>query len=198
LKAEDRPPHSTEGPSTQPSPALDWTTGLKQHLPDWLGFSGQYRGRFEGQTGRNFVSGDNDFYYLSQLRLDLKIRLSSRLRLMLEEQDSRSPGLELRPRPANFQDSFDVRQAYLELHSGDLKTAGVQLGRQEMSFGEERLIGYGNWGNTSRSFDAARFYVSTPSTRLDVLAATLVRTRDGSFDSPQLRGNNESSRWQRI
>jgi Alginate export len=130
VKGEDRPSGPTDearasgAPSSQREPKSDWLADFKKHLPGWLSFGGQYRGRVEGQTGREFVSGNNDFYYLSQLRLDLKIRLSSRLRVMLEGQDSRSPGLELRPRPANFQDSFDLRQAYLELHSGDLKTSG--------------------------------------------------------------------------
>src|SRR5262245_34201888 len=79
LKAEDRP--STPAgdapasgvPSSQRDPKNDWTVDLKKHLPDWLAFSGQYRGRFEGMTGRNFISGNNDFYYLSQLRLDFNI-----------------------------------------------------------------------------------------------------------------------------
>src|SRR5262245_31342399 len=196
LRAGDRPSGPTErapastAASSQPDPNSDWIADLKKHLPDWFGFSGQYRGRFEGMTGREFISGNNDFYYLSQLRLDLNIRLCSQLRVMLEGQDSHAPGLDLHPRPPNFQNSFDLRQGYLELHRGDLKAVGLQLGRQEMSFGEERLIGYGNWSNSSRSFDAARLYVSTPSARLDILAATLVRIRDGSFDSPQLKGNN--------
>jgi Alginate export len=196
LKAEDRPPdragsaQASSDTSGQAGPKSDWLGNIKEHLPNWFDFGGQYRGRVEGQTGREFISGNNDFYYLSQLRLDLRIRISSNLRLMLEGQDSRAPKLDLHPRPASFQNSFDLRQGYLELHRGDLNAVGVQLGRQELSFGEERLIGAGNWSNTSRSFDAARLYVSTPSGRLDVLAASLVRTRDGDFDSPQLRGNN--------
>jgi hypothetical protein len=196
IKAEDRPSNPACNPqvpsenSGQPAPTSDWLSDITARLPRWLNLGGQYRGRFEGQTGREFTSGNNDFYYLSQFRLDLKIRIFSGLRLVLEGQDSRAPGFDFRPRPASFQNSFDLRQGYLQLHYGDQREVGVQLGRQELSFGEERLIGAGNWSNTSRSFDAARLYVSTPSGRLDVLAADLVRTRDSSFDTPQLRGNN--------
>ena len=96
LKGESGPmdeARASGAPSSQRDPKSDWLADFKKHLPGWLSFGGQYRGRVEGQTGREFVSGNNDFYYLSQLRLDLKIRLSSRLRVMLEGQDSRSPGL---------------------------------------------------------------------------------------------------------
>ncbi len=167
LKAEDRLPV----PGTmlglrallqvQRDPKSDWLVDFKKHLPGWLGFGGQYRGRVEGQTGREFIPGNNDFYYLSQLRLDFNIRVCSSLRLMVQGQDSHAPGLEIDPRPPSFQNSFDLRQGYLDLHRGDRRSVGLQLGRQEISFGEERVIGAGNWSNTSRSFDAARLYVST-------------------------------------
>src|SRR5215468_5361807 len=100
LKAEDGPSAATEhapasgDPSNHQGPKSDWMADFKKHLPDWLGFSGQYRGRFEGQTGRDFIPGNNDFYYLSQLRLDLNIRVCSQLRVMLEGQDSHAPGLD--------------------------------------------------------------------------------------------------------
>src|SRR5262245_19380277 len=76
LRAEDRPSAPTidargpGAPSSQGDPKSDWQADLKKHLPDWLGFSGQNRGRVEGQTGRQFIPGNDDFYYLSQLRLD--------------------------------------------------------------------------------------------------------------------------------
>ena len=193
LKGESGPmdeARASGAPSSQRDPKSDWLADFKKHLPGWLSFGGQYRGRVEGQTGREFIPGNNDFYYLSQLRLDFNIRVCSNLRLMVQGQDSHAPGLEIDPRPPSFQNSLDLRQGYLDLHRGDRRSMGLQVGRQEISFGEERVIGAGNWSNTSRSFDAARFYVSTNSARVDILAASLVRTRDGAFDSPQLKGNN--------
>jgi len=196
LKGEDRPSgpaddaRASSAPSNQREPKSDWLADFKKHLPGWLSFGGQYRGRLEGQTGREFTPGNNDFYYLSQLRLDFNIRVCSNLRLMVQGQDSHAPGLEIDPRPPSFQNLLDLRQGYLDLHHGDRRSVGLQVGRQEISFGEERVIGAGNWSNTSRSFDAARFYVSTNSARVDILAGSLVRTRDGAFDSPQLKGNN--------
>ncbi len=69
-------------------------------------------------------------------------------RLSLEQGDKRHPTPD-----AN---NFDLYQAYLRL--GDLKAFPVQLqlGRQEMSYGDQRWIGNADWGNTGRRFDAAR------------------------------------------
>ena len=98
LKAEDRAASAGDDarvsgvPSSQRDPKSDWLVDFKKHLPGWLGFGGQYRGRVEGQTGREFIPGNNDFYYLSQLRLDLNIRVCSNLRLMFQGQDSHAPG----------------------------------------------------------------------------------------------------------
>src|SRR5690606_39763271 len=50
----------------------------------------------------------------------------------------------------------DLRLAYVELGDPENKTFGLRAGRQELVFGEMRLIGHLNWANTARSFDAVR------------------------------------------
>src|SRR5436189_3096334 len=61
-------------PADRPLLEKNWTGEAKKHLPAWLGFGGQYRGRVESQIGRQFQPGDNDLYYLSRLRLNLDIQ----------------------------------------------------------------------------------------------------------------------------
>src|SRR6266542_2768243 len=56
-------------PAHRPLLERDWAGEAKKHLPAWLSFGGQYRGRVESQIGRQFQPGDNDLYYLSRLRL---------------------------------------------------------------------------------------------------------------------------------
>ena len=140
--AQDRPLGPADGATVANAtvahwlPQYDWVGQLKKHLPDWFSFGGHYRGRVEGQTGRQFQPGNADYYYLSQFRLDLKFCLSSHFHVFMEGQDSRAPNLDLHPHPSNFQNSFDLRQGYLEAHFGGPKVLGFQLGRQEMLFGE--------------------------------------------------------------
>ena len=54
---------------------------------------------------------------------------------------------------APFRDTLDLRMAYGEF--GGARNM-VRVGRQELAFGEQRLIGHLNWVNTARSFDGVR------------------------------------------
>lgn len=61
----------------------------------------------------------------------------------------------------------------------DVKSAGLswRLGRQELVYGDERLIGSANWLNKGRSWDGARIRVAGAKTTTDVFGGTL-----GHFD----------------
>jgi hypothetical protein len=67
-----------------------------------------------------------------------------------------------------------IHQLYTDQRIFDLKW---RLGRQEISFGDERLAGAANWLNKGRSWDAARVTVSDARTRTDFFGGTL-----GQFD----------------
>jgi hypothetical protein len=182
--------NSTASPAPQISWfEKDWAAEAKKRLPAWLSFGGQYRGRVEAQSGLRFMPGNDDLYYLSRLRLNLDVHPGSHLRFFVQGQDSRAPGLKARS-PA-FVDALDIRQAYLDVHTAEsASSAGLRLGRQELLFGEERLVGPLDWTNTARSFDAVRAYFTAPNVRLDAFAASVVRIRDGAFDNPLSNGNN--------
>src|SRR5579864_431341 len=45
---------------------------INKILPKWLSFSGEYRIRPEDHTAYNFISGANDGFLLSRLRLNLQ------------------------------------------------------------------------------------------------------------------------------
>ena len=47
-------------------------------------------------------------------------------------------------------------------------------GRQELVFGDQRLVGHGNWLNTARSFDAVRGVFRHKKLRVDGFAASVV------------------------
>jgi hypothetical protein len=66
---------------------------------------------------------------------------------------------------------------------------GLRVGRQELFFGEMRLLGHLNWTNTARSFDAVRASYRSNSYRIDAFSASVVNVRDGSFDR-RADGNN--------
>ncbi|MEY4917955.1 MAG: hypothetical protein RL616_1868 [Verrucomicrobiota bacterium] len=53
-------------------------------------------------------------------------------------------------------DPFDVHQLYFTLGNHKEFPVSLKLGRQELSYGEERLVGAFAWNNIGRVFDAAK------------------------------------------
>src|SRR5690606_22845165 len=51
---------------------------------------------------------------------------------------------------------------------------GLRLGRQELAYGNERLVGAVGWSNVGRSFDAALLRLRDDRVAADLFAAQLV------------------------
>ncbi len=66
---------------------------------------------------------------------------------------------------------------------GDAKApVAARLGRQELAFGEQRLLGHLAWVNTGRTWDAARVILRAKAWQADVFGASLVRSLPNEFD----------------
>jgi hypothetical protein len=124
----------------------------------------------------------DDSYLLTRLRVSLDFRPTSWFQTFVQGQDSRVGGIDASRVTASFKNLFDLRQAYVDLKAGDKGWLEVRAGRQELVFGSERLIGAGDWGNTSRSFDALRAIVARDGARVDIFAASVVRIYPTRFD----------------
>ncbi len=75
---------------------------------------------------------------------------------------------------------MDIRQAYVEFGKPEAPSFLLRVGRQELVFGEQRLIGHLNWTNTARSFDAARLTLQHSKYKVDLFAASVVNLREGT------------------
>jgi alginate export protein len=161
---------------------------LNQRLPRWLSFSGEERIRLEGFDAAGFKPDNGDAYLLQRFRLNMKIQPAGWLKVFVQTQDARVFWKNQVPAPP-FQDTWDLRLAYAE--AGDMEKSPVALrfGRQEIKLGEERLVGDAWWGNTPRSFDAARLALHYRKVRLDAFASSVVVLQDGQVGSVQ-PGNN--------
>jgi hypothetical protein len=128
---------------------------VNAELPSWMRISAEYRARLEGVTAAGFKPNSEDAYLLSRLRINLFLLPSSWFKLGFQAQDAHVFWKNQSPAAPPYQNAMDLRQAYFEL--GDVeKKFGFRGGRQELAFGDERLIGNSNWTNTARSFDALR------------------------------------------
>ena len=53
----------------------------------------------------------------------------------------------------NPHSTFDVREAYLQFRNAGVTGAGIQIGRQVLSYGDGRMLGGANWNVSGLSFD---------------------------------------------
>lgn len=154
---------------------------LNQLLPAWLRFSGEYRARWEGFDHLGFRDQNEDLFLLNRFRINMTIAPTPWLRLVTQGQDSRVFGKKPSTASTSYKDSLNLRLAFLEIGEMEKRPATLRVGRQELNFGDQRLVGSSNWGNVSRSFDAVRATMRLPGYRLDVFASSVVQPHDGQF-----------------
>jgi hypothetical protein len=77
--------------------------------------------------------------------------------------------------------TFDLRQEYLEFQS---RPVTASAGRQQLRFGDERLIGISHWTNVSRTVDVIHARLWTEQNGLDLFNGSVVRIFPTSFDRP--------------
>ncbi len=154
---------------------------VNNELPSWLRLSGEYRVRAEGYEGGSYTTGNNQGYLLSRFQLNMDIRFSW-FRVFAQTEDSRVLGNDAIPDAYPYQDTFDLRQAFVELGDSEKGRFAVRAGRQELNFGDQRILGISNWINTPRTFDAVRADLNYGNVRVDAFSASLVNAVDGPFD----------------
>jgi len=131
---------------------------------------GQIRLRLELDDKSFAPNTDANDFTLMRTRLGLKVNPAEKVTVVLQFQDSRTFGTEL----STLADmgNLDLHQGYVRLDDF-LGAEGLtfQVGRQEISFGGERLIGPVGWHNVGRSFDGGRLYLTRPAIRAEFWAA---------------------------
>jgi len=170
---------------TTPSESL--SEKFNEMLPKWLQFSGEFRERFEGYSGGGFKHNSTNDYDLQRIRLGMQIKPTSWVKFYIEMQDARVFGIT--PALPPYQNTTDIRQAYVQFGPTEGNGFSLQGGRFDMSYGNNRLIGDSWWNNVSRSFDGVRAAYQVGRIRIDAFATSVVIIRDGVIDH-HLQGNN--------
>ena len=155
---------------------------LNQELPKWLRFNGEIRTRFEGLGGLGFKPDSSDAFLLTRLRLNMKVSPTSWMRFQFQAQDAQAMWRNAKPDAPPYEDTFDLRQGYVEFGNPDKPGFALRVGRQELFFGEQRLVGHLNWTNTARSFDAARLTMKYGKVKVDAFASAVVNLKDGTYN----------------
>lgn len=149
------------------------------HLPSWVKFDSEIRGRLDGQTAYNNVSGDGEVYGLTRVRGGVILDATKYLTLHLQFQDTHAPGLASDLVASNMHDTFDLREGWVQLHQQRVK---LYIGRQELKFGSERLVGVSDFTNNSRTFDGVDLRLGEKNT-VDIFSTSVVITHPTSLDT---------------
>lgn len=173
---------ASEMPAAVPSPPL--SPEHRELGPSWMKWGVEYHGRLERPTAVDFEADRDALVYLNRIRLWAGMEATDWLRFYVQGQDARAAGL----RDPDDADStihhLDFHQAYVDF--GRAKgTWGVRAGRQELAFGDERLVGADNyWNPLGQTFDAVRVTYQRPGLRVDTFGAFLVEPTCQSLARP--------------
>ncbi|WP_207536434.1 alginate export family protein [Desertivirga arenae] len=80
---------------------------------------------------------------------------------------------------------LDLHQASAEFSQGKL---AVRFGRQELSYGSQRLISVREIPNNRQAFDGIKTSYKAGNTSLDLLYTTYVKAKEGIFDDEAFKG----------
>jgi hypothetical protein len=173
----------------------DW---LREQNPslDILDLGGQFRARYVYQTyfavpgggatavdfRANTPHSENDFLLL-RTRFHLGVSPAEWITFFAEGQNSSSTGDRRNPNTQS-DGPVDLHQAFIKL--GGTKTVPVSLkvGRQELIYGDERLVGAYDWDNVGRVFDAAKLRFQKDSFGVDAFTGRVVINNDNEFNYP--------------
>ncbi|HXH24829.1 MAG TPA: alginate export family protein [Vicinamibacterales bacterium] len=141
----------------------------------------ELRERMEGFDGAGFDAAREDLYWLHRLRLNAALTTSPHLAFHAQIQDARVARKTVRPTGAPFRAPFDLRLAYADIGSAGGPIT-IRAGRQELAYGEQRLLGHAGWLNAARAFDGVKATIRTRAFTLDLFGVSLVRTLVDAFD----------------
>jgi hypothetical protein len=79
-------------------------------------------------------------------------------------------------------DTIELHQAYVTIGNHKEFPVSLKIGRQEMSYGEERLLGAFAWNNIGRTFDAAKLRWQNEWFAADFFTSRPVIPEDNRFD----------------
>ena len=151
---------------------------------------------FDFNRGVNAVTDDG--FLLQRFRLGMMLKPVPWLKIYAQAQDSREffGGRTLIPGTlgAEGDDSFDLRQAYIEFSDYSKSPWGLKVGRQILSYGDERLVGAFDWNNFGRTFDAVKLTYKTKGFTLDAFTSTPVVATRNKFNQSDLFNGTESNR----
>jgi hypothetical protein len=201
LRAQTVAPQAITPPAAPPAPAAsaglvnDW---LRQENAQWSPFDlgGQFRARFvdqsyfavpgAGATAVDFRANtpvsDNAFYLL-RTRIHAGWTPTDWFTVYGVAQNSADLSDARKPAP-QADGPMDLQQGFVKLGGTKELPVSLKVGRQELAYGDERLVGPSDWDNITRTFDAAKLRYEQDSFWIDAFTGRVVIPQDNQFNQP--------------
>ncbi len=193
LSAQPVAPPAAPKPTAGAGLVNDWLRDQNDAFSHW-DIGGQARARFEYRDGFGILGqpGSVDFlksgadtensYLLLREKVHVGYAPADWLGGFVEARDSSSHGDERNPNVEA--DTFDLHQGYVTLGGGKAFPVQAKVGRQELSYGDERLVGAFDWNNLGRVFDAGKLHYQADKFWVDAFSGHLVLPDDDTWNSP--------------
>jgi hypothetical protein len=152
-------------------------------------FGGQIRARVEHKeffatrgTAVDFAArGDaNNTYFLLREKVHVGFSPEPWATMFVEGRDSSSQHDDRDPNPES--DAMDLYQGYVKFGGQPYFPLSLKVGRQELMYGDEMLIGRSDFSNIPRSFDAIKARYEVDGFKVDAFTARRVIGRANAFN----------------
>ncbi|WP_374763650.1 alginate export family protein [Yunchengibacter salinarum] len=159
-----------------------------------LDLGGQYRLRYhdENNHGLTRLNGLDNEFLLSRLRVYGNLEVGDHVRVYVEGIDAAATGESLPNRGIEV-DRHDLLNGFVDVSfAAGESDVTLRAGRQELLFGNQRLISPLDWGNTRRTFDGFRANISRPLGEGDTLDVSLFAVRPREVEKTGFNDTNDS------
>lgn len=136
---------------------------------------------------------DGDGFTLTRLLSHANVHISSKIRFFTEIQIA-LVNSRLGPIVAAEENPLEIHQIFADWKAINKSSVDwtIRAGRQELSYGSQRVISLRNFPNTKLSFDGIRTMISSSTVDLDLFYTHPVAKQTGIFDDGF---NNDSKLW---
>jgi hypothetical protein len=148
---------------------------------------GQYRLRYHNEHNHRGLglTGRDDRFLLHRTRLFGNFEWGDMVRVYVEAIDAESNYEDFAPRPIEVNRS-DIQNLFADVRLAEIDLGDVwaRVGRQELLYGNERLVSPLDWANTRRTFEGAKIFVKGPCWDIDAFWVQPIYPDDHAFDHP--------------
>lgn len=153
---------------------------------DKISINGQirFRGEYRNPVGYGGTAAENDDddMYLLRTRLNIDVKVKENIKVFAQPQDSRTFGEEASV--SSNEKNLDMHQSYVEI-SDLFKLWGpvsLKIGRQELKYGDGRLISPSDWNNVGRAWDAIKLSHEHHDLKADIFTSVIKENTDANDD----------------